>query len=91
MDAIQHKTRGLMHLVNNQPISKLALIQLIHQYFPNKNRQIIPRPIPVSDKSLISTRKDITSKVPSYEHMMSALRQWMEHHPENYQVYLQRV
>ncbi len=91
MDAIRHKTRGLVHLVNNQPISKLALIQLIHQYFPNKKRQIIPTPIPVSDKSLISTRKDITYKVPSYEHMMAALRQWMELHPENYQAYLQRV
>ncbi len=91
MDAIAHKTRGLVHLVNNQPISKLALIQLIHQYFPNKKRQIIPTPIPVSDKSLISTRKDITFCVPSYEHMMSALRQWMELHPENYQAYLQRV
>jgi dTDP-4-dehydrorhamnose reductase len=91
MDAIGHKTRGLVHLVNNQPISKLVLIQLIHQYFPNKKRQIIPTPIPVSDKSLISTRKDITFCVPSYEHMMSELRQWMELHPENYQVYLQRV
>jgi dTDP-4-dehydrorhamnose reductase len=91
MDAIHHKTCGLVHLVNNQPISKLALIQLIHQYFPNKKRQIIPTTIPVSDKSLISTRKDITYKVPSYEHMMAALRQWMELHPENYQPYLQRV
>ncbi len=91
MNAIAHKTRGLVHLVNNQPISKLALIQLIHQYFPNKKRQIIPTPIPVSDKSLISTRKDITFCVPSYEHMMSALRQWMELHPENYQAYLQQV
>jgi dTDP-4-dehydrorhamnose reductase len=91
MDAIHHKTCGLVHLVNNQPISKLALIQLIHQYFPNKNRQIIPTPIPVSDKSLISTRKDVTFHVPSYENMMAALRQWMELQPDNYQAYLQRV
>jgi dTDP-4-dehydrorhamnose reductase len=88
MEVIHHKTRGLVHLVNNQPISKLALIQLIHQYFPNKKRQIIPTPIPVSDKSLINTRKDVTFQVPSYEHMMAALRQWMELHPENYQAYL---
>jgi dTDP-4-dehydrorhamnose reductase len=91
IDAIQQKTRGLLHLVNNQPISKLALIQMIHQYFPNKNRQIIPTLSPVSDKSLISTRKDFTFQVPSYENMISALRQWMELHPENYQAYLQRV
>jgi dTDP-4-dehydrorhamnose reductase len=70
MDAIEHKTRGLLHLVNNQPISKLALIQLIHQYFPNKYRQIIPSPVPVSDKSLISTRRDITFQVPPYEQMI---------------------
>jgi dTDP-4-dehydrorhamnose reductase len=91
IDAIQQKIRGLLHLVNNQPISKLALIQMIHQYFPNKNRQIIPTLSPVSDKSLISTRKDFTFQVPSYENMISALRQWMELHPENYQAYLQRV
>ncbi len=91
MDAIEHKTRGLVHLVNNQPISKLALIQLIHQHFPNKKRQIIPTPIPVSNKSLISTRNDVTFQVPTYEQMLAALRQWMELHPENYQAYLQRV
>ncbi len=91
MDAIEHKTRGLLHLVNNQPISKLALIHLIHQYFPNKKRQVISTPIPVSDKSLISTRNDVTFHVPPYEQMIAELRIWMELHSENYQAYLQRV
>ena len=89
--AIHHNTNGLIHLVNNQTISKLALIQLINQYFPNRNRQIIPTPIPVSNKSLISTRKDSTFKVPSYEQMLADLRKWMELHPEDYLEYLQRV
>jgi dTDP-4-dehydrorhamnose reductase len=91
IDAIKNQYSGLVHLVNNETISKLALIQLMHQYFPNRRRQIVPTPIPVSNKSLISTRKDITFQVPSYEQMMAELRNWMELHPENYQVYLQRV
>jgi dTDP-4-dehydrorhamnose reductase len=89
--AIHHNTKGLIHVVNNQTISKLALIQLINQFFHNKNRQIIPTPIPVSNKSLISTRKDFTFHVPTYEQMVADLRKWMELHPENYLNYLQRV
>jgi dTDP-4-dehydrorhamnose reductase len=89
--AIHHNTNGLIHLVNNQTISKLALIQLINQYFPNRNRQIIPTPIPVSNKSLLSTRKDFSFQVPTYEQMLADLRKWMELHPECYLEYLQRV
>jgi len=91
MDAINNKTSGLVHLVNNDTISKLALITLIDQHFPSRKRRVIPNPIPFSNKSLISTRKDSTFKVPSYEQMLADLRKWMELHPEDYLEYLQRV
>jgi dTDP-4-dehydrorhamnose reductase len=91
MDAINNKTSGLVHLVNNDTISKLALITLIDLHFPNRKRRVIPNPIPFSNKSLISTRKDSTFKVPSYEQMLADLRKWMELHPEYYLEYLQRV
>ncbi|MEY4861263.1 MAG: hypothetical protein RL059_962 [Bacteroidota bacterium] len=91
MDAIKNKSSGLVHLVNNDNISKLALITLIDQHFPNRIRHVIPNPIPFSNKSLISTRKDSTFKVPSYEQMLADLRRWMELHPEWYLEYLQRV
>jgi dTDP-4-dehydrorhamnose reductase len=91
MDAINNKTSGLVHLVNNDTISKLALITLIDQHFPSRKRRVIPNPIPFSNKSLISTRKDSTFKVPSYEQMLADIRKWMELHPEDYLEYLQRV
>jgi dTDP-4-dehydrorhamnose reductase len=91
MDAINNKTSGLVHLVNNDTISKLALITLIDQHFPSRKRRVIPNPIPFSNKSLISTRKDSTFKVPSYEQMLADLRKWMELYPEDYLEYLQRV
>jgi len=91
MDAINNKTSGLVHLVNNDTISKLALITLIDQHFPSRKRRVIPNPNPFSNKSLISTRKDSTFKVPSYEQMLADLRKWMELHPKDYLEYLQRV
>ena len=91
-DAIIHasanNTQGLLQLVNNNSISKCALIELIHSHFPNKTRIISSTSIPVSNKSLLNTREDWTFEVPTYAQMITDLRNWMEKYPALYGFYL---
>lgn len=86
--AIANNTQGLLHLVNDQPISKWSLIELIHSHFPNKTRVITPTSIPVSNKSLLNTREDWKFEVPSYAQMITELRKWMDKYPALYGFYL---
>jgi dTDP-4-dehydrorhamnose reductase len=86
--AIENKTCGLLHLVNNQAISKLDLLEMMHRHFPNKIRKVIPVSAPISNKSLVNTRIDFPYSVPSYEAMLRELRTWMERHPQKYGHYL---
>lgn len=88
--AIANNTQGLLQLVNDQPISKWALIELIHSHFPNKTRVITSTPIPVSNKSLLHTREDWKFEVSSYAQMITELRKWMEKYPSLYGHYLTR-
>jgi dTDP-4-dehydrorhamnose reductase len=86
--AIENKTSGLLHLVNNQAISKRDLLEIIQRHFPNKIRRVIPTSVPISNKSLVNTRTDFPYSVPSYEAMLRELRIWMERHPQKYGHYL---
>jgi len=88
--AIANNTQGLLQLVNNNSISKWALIEMIHSHFPNKTRVITPTSIPVSNKSLLNTREDWTCEVPTYAQMITELRNWMEKYPAEYGHYLTR-
>jgi len=88
--AIKHNTAGLLHLVNNQSISKRDLLTLIQEKFPSKIRNIVPMDIPVSNKSLINTRTYWTFEVPPYAQMIVELRNWMEKYPAVYGHYLTR-
>ena len=86
--AIANNTQGLLQLVNNNSISKWALIELIHSHFPNKIRVISSTSIPVSNKSLMNTRDDWKFEVPPYAQMITELRNWMERYPTLYGLYL---
>ena len=86
--AIANNTQGLLQLVNNNCISKWALIVLIHSQFPNKTLVITSTYIPVSNKSLLNTREDWKFEVPSYAQMINELRNWMERYPTLYGLYL---
>jgi dTDP-4-dehydrorhamnose reductase len=86
--AITNNTQGLLQLVNNKSISKWALIELIHSHFPNKNRVITSKSIPVSNKSLLNTREDWKYEVPPYAQMITELRNWMEKYQALYGFYL---
>lgn len=86
--AIANNTQGLLQLVNNNSISKWALIELIHSHFPNKTRVITSTSNPVSNKSLLNTREDWKFEVPPYAQMITELRNWMERYPALYGFYL---
>lgn len=77
---------GLVHLTNNESISKYDLLLLIAKVF---NKQIL-----VSDgrdykcdKSFVNTNEAITYKVSSYGKMIEDMKRFMEKHREFYKNY----
>jgi|688.fasta_scaffold246903_2 dTDP-4-dehydrorhamnose reductase len=72
----QNELCGLIHLTNNVKISKFELLNLFKTFF-NKKVIVIPNNNYKVDKSLLSTRSDVTSEVPSYTTMISELSKWM--------------
>ena len=77
VDIMQKNICGLLHLVNNQKISKYDLLMLFKKYF-DRDIQIRPYSNYVSDKSLVSTRKDVMLDVPGYDMMVRELSEWMK-------------
>lgn len=72
---------GLIHLTNNEKISKHDLLHVLHEKFGNENiTSIEPYENFITDKSLLNTRKEICYKVPSYEQMISDLNEWIVQH-----------
>lgn len=68
---------GLIHLVNNEKISKYDLLKLFSKYM-NKDIEIEKYEDYFSDKSLIRTKKEFNYKVPKYEKMIEELSEWIE-------------
>ncbi len=85
--AIKDDLTGLYNLVNNKIISKYELLNLFNKYFKN-NKLIINRDDNVIiNKSLVNTRSDFSFIVPSYEHMIKEMREWVMNHEELYPHY----
>lgn len=72
---IENKIYGLLHICKN-PISKYELLNLINEKF-NLNLRIIKVDGKISDKSLLSVRSDFKYEIPSYEVMISNLKEYM--------------
>lgn len=85
--ASQQKTTGLYHLVNNSKISKFQLISLFNSHFKNNELIIKPDESFKLDKSLINTRNDFDFIVPSYDDMISEMKDWIYIHKEIYPHY----
>lgn len=82
--AIKEDLTGLYNLVNNESISKYDLLCLFNKYFRNNELIINKSDVVVLDKSLRTTRKDFTYKVPSYEEMIKEMKEWVYNHKEIY-------
>ena len=61
---------GVIHLTNNNKISKYDLLQIIKNIFELKNIHITKSDKYKIDKSLINTRNELILDIPSYEEMI---------------------
>jgi dTDP-4-dehydrorhamnose reductase len=67
---------GIIHLTNNQPISKYHLLQLIKEVYQLDHISIEPSDNYHSNKSFINTRKLVDYTVPDYKTMIEELKNW---------------
>jgi dTDP-4-dehydrorhamnose reductase len=77
---------GLVHLTNNQVITKYNLLCLFKKYFIKNDIEIIASESLVSDKSIICTRQDIGYEVPSYDVMVEEMQNWIDDNRKLYKV-----
>jgi len=85
--AITDGTTGLVHLTNNDPISKYELIKLFQELWGRDDIEIERDEQRASDRSLICTRSDYRFQVPSYRTMLEEMKEFMETHSELYKLY----
>ncbi|WP_214796792.1 sugar nucleotide-binding protein [Exiguobacterium sp. s5] len=85
--ALDENLSGLYNLVNNDVINKYELLTLFNKYFKDNELTILPSDKLVLDKSLVNNREDFSFQVPSYEVMISEMREWIDTHQELYSHY----
>ena len=85
--ALKENLTGLYNLVNNETISKYELLKLFNKYMKDDQIEIIPSDNLSLDKSLINNRTDFSFKVPSYEYMVSEMKEWIDIHKDLYPHY----
>ncbi len=81
--AIENNVCGLHHVVNNDFIAKKDLLELFKKYF-NKDIEIEANANIKSEKTLIRTSKSYNFNIPSYEYMISEMKDWVLNHKELY-------
>ena len=69
---------GLIHLAHPNPVSKYELLQHIQAAFHKEDVEIIPEDEHVQDRTLVNTRTDIATSLPSYPVMLQELADWMK-------------
>lgn len=84
--ALRHGVTGLYHLVNNDKISKYALLGLFNE-LRAEPVQIVPDDSYSVDKSLLNTRTDFRFAVRSYGHMTREMGTWIAEHQALYPQY----
>lgn len=80
---IANPLTGLIHLTNNQAISKYDLLHLFNDVY-EKNIIILDEKDYVCNKSFLNTNDEITFVVPSYKEMLEEQKEFMLNHKENY-------
>ena len=74
----KEKLTGIVHLTNNEKISKYSLLIIIQQVFKKDQIKIAQSKIYKVDKSLVNTRNDMKIAIPTYYQMIEEMKQWME-------------
>ncbi len=80
---IEENYTGLVHIVGNQPITKYELLGLLNNAY-DRNLEIVPCSMGIINKSMVSTRDDISFPTPSYVVMIGELKAWMSQHASLY-------
>ena len=75
--AMSQDIKGLIHLVNDEKISKYDLLILFIKYFKNEEIQLKINTEFTSNKSVKNTRCDFNYKVPSYDQMLKEMKDWI--------------
>lgn len=88
VDSLNKELTGLIHLTNNEAISKYDLLSIINEKFRGEAIRIDPVEGKIVDKSLVNTRNDFTYAVPSYGQMIYDMYEWMKSQPSIYKFYL---
>ncbi|WP_312194484.1 dTDP-4-dehydrorhamnose reductase family protein [Sphingobacterium multivorum] len=76
---IDNPLTGLLHLTNNQPISKYDLLKIFNEVY-RKDLKILDEKDYVSDKSFINTNENFGFFVPSYMVMIREQMDFMSSH-----------
>lgn len=85
---LEQEATGLIHLTMPERISKFDLLRLFAEVWERTDLVIDEDAGHVSDKSLVSTRRDIHLPIPSsYASMLRDLRAYMDIHPDWYAHY----
>ena len=85
--AMETQVTGLYHLVPDGNISKYELLLAMKRVFKKDRIEVAPVDEPVSDKTLINTRKDLPAIDPDYEAMLEQMKTWMLENPGLYRHY----
>jgi dTDP-4-dehydrorhamnose reductase len=85
-EKINSNLSGIIHLVNNNTISKYELLCLFAKFF-NSSLTIKPYDGYNSDKSLINTRQDINYHFKSYSEMVTEMKDWINNNKDLYKHY----
>lgn len=85
--AINENLTGLYNLVNNKSINKYDLLHLFNKYFRGDSVDIQPNDKLQLDKSLRHRRYDFSFIVPTYEHQIKEMQEWVYAHKELYPHY----
>lgn len=81
---IDNPLNGLIHLTNNESISKYDLLQIFNNVY-QRGLNILDDKDYICDKSFINTNKLITYQVPSYSQMLKDQNEYMLAYKEFYE------
>jgi dTDP-4-dehydrorhamnose reductase len=71
---------GLIHLTNNEKISKYNLLLLLKKIFKLNNVEVKEFHTYELDKSLINTRNDFFITIPNYQEMIFEMKEWINNY-----------
>jgi dTDP-4-dehydrorhamnose reductase len=85
---VENDIFGIVHLTNNEKISKYDLLMNFKNLFERNSLIIIPYEEYKVDKSVLNTRLDFNPLVPSYNQMLKELKEWIYLNRNIYSYYL---